>query len=407
MRAPARDDVLSEPRAQSASCVARCSRRAVVPALLAALLAAVANLVPSEALADVDAARRLFEEGIRLYQKGDWEGARRTFRAADAEHHAPPIVYNLALAEEKLGHLQAAVDAYEAYVAEVGDQGELASAAVVATAQIRARSTRTRVETKPAGLRAFVDGTRLGEATPTTVLLAGGHHVVVVEGEGLRAEQEIEARGAGDAMTVVVDAAPPSGVAEASQASGGSSASATTRAEDATRSAPSREDAAKPDGFVFGAAFAAVPCVLLGVKSRPEGPPSNARGASSILAGPTLDVGFVLSDKLEFTARGFVGIGPDAKPSWGFWAGPALSYRLGTVAWLGAAFLGGQIETRAHDARYGTDLVFGGQLEASIVVARKTHGEWLASVQPGFLLTEMRNDNTTFFFPVSFGYRAY
>ena len=50
---------------------------------------------------------------MHLYQTGDWEGAARHFREADAEHHAPAIVYNLGLSEEKLGHPQAAVDAYE------------------------------------------------------------------------------------------------------------------------------------------------------------------------------------------------------------------------------------------------------------------------------------------------------
>jgi len=87
---------------------------------------------------------------VKLYQQGDYEGARRLFKQADAEHHAPAIVYNLALAEEKLRHPQAAVDAYEAYVGEVGEQGELSSSAAVAIAQIKTRPTTLRIATKPA-----------------------------------------------------------------------------------------------------------------------------------------------------------------------------------------------------------------------------------------------------------------
>src|SRR5688500_5278260 len=92
------------------------------------LIVALLVCAPPRAHAgDVDAARKIFAEGVKLYQQGDWEGARRLFKKADEEHHAPTIVYNLALADEKRGALQAAVDAYEAYVAEVGEKGEYSS----------------------------------------------------------------------------------------------------------------------------------------------------------------------------------------------------------------------------------------------------------------------------------------
>src|SRR5207244_3515958 len=117
----------------------RASARDVV--LTIALL--LSSTQPAHA-GDVEVARKIFADGVKLYQQGDYEGARRLFKQADAEHHAPAIVYNLALAEEKLRHPQAAVDAYEAYVAEVGDRGELSSSAAVAIAQIKARATKLR-----------------------------------------------------------------------------------------------------------------------------------------------------------------------------------------------------------------------------------------------------------------------
>jgi hypothetical protein len=352
---------------------------------------------------DIDRAKKLFEEGIHLYQQGDWEGARRVFREADAEHHAPAIVYNLALAEEKLGHLQLAVDAYEAYVAEVGDKGPLSSSAVVAIAQIRARSTRLKIETKPAGAHVFVDGTVLADAAPTAVLVQAGRHVVVVQGEGWRAEREVEARGAGDMTPLLFEPAAP---AHADVPSPGSNVTTPHEVEPRRVSAPAADGS--PDGFVWGAAFAMMPCFLLGVNvSDGVAAPPNSRPASSILAGPSLNAGYALTDRFVFLGRGFVGIGPDAKPSWGFIVGPGLSYRVGSFLWLGASFIGGQIETKAHGARYGTDQVFGASAEASVVVIRKPHGEWTVSVEPGFLLTEMRQDNTAFVFPLTFGYRAY
>ena len=119
---------------------------------------------------DLEAARRDFVEGVRLYQRGDYEGARRLFKRADTEHHAPSIVYNLAVAEERALRPQAAVDTYEAYLAEAGESGEFSGAAAVAIAQIKARSTRLRIDTVPSGVRVFVDGAPLVDASPATFL---------------------------------------------------------------------------------------------------------------------------------------------------------------------------------------------------------------------------------------------
>ncbi len=356
----------------------------------------------------MDAARKTFAEGVRLYQRGDYEGARRLFQQAEREHHAAPIVYNLALAEEKLNHLQAAVDAYEAYVAEVGDRGELAPAAAVAIAQIKARATRLRVETKPPGARVFVDGAPLAEPSPVTLLVPAGHHVVVAQGDGWRAEGDVAAEGKGDALTVTL-AQPP---ADAPPAPVPAPAPA-PRVTPAETERPSPEaPPAETDGLVWGAAFAIVPCYLLGVDTRDKTPAeraatTNARDAASIVAGPLLEIGWALSPDLVFLARGMAGIGPDAKPSYAFMGGPGLSVRLGSRVWAGATFLGGQLETKAFDSRYGTDLVFGTMIEVNAVVLKKTHGEWIAGLQPALLLTRRDQDNTTFFFPMTFGYRAY
>jgi hypothetical protein len=161
--------------------------------------------------ADVEAARRDFSEGVRLYQQSDFEGARRLFLQADKAHHAPAIVYNLALAEERLGHPQAAVDAYEAYVAEAGESGEFTSSATFAIAQIKARSTRLRIDSEPSGARLFVDGSPLREPAPTVVLVPAGHHVIVAQGDGWRAERDLVAAGSGDsvALSLTAPAAPP------------------------------------------------------------------------------------------------------------------------------------------------------------------------------------------------------
>ncbi|MDB5221194.1 MAG: hypothetical protein JWO86_9121, partial [Myxococcaceae bacterium] len=145
------------------------------------------------------------------------------------------------------------------------------------------------------------------------------------------------------------------------------------------------------------------PYHLLGAAS---GQP-NAEPKTQVLAGAILEAGHAVTERFEFLARGFLALGPDGKPSYAIMGGPGLSLRIGSSVWLGATFLGGQIETVAQGTRYGTDVVFGTMLEATFVVLATSAGQWTVGAQPGLLLTDKPADNTAFFFPLSFGYRAY
>lgn len=382
-------------------------RRRLSPSRLA-LVAVFALATPRFAFAedDVTRARAVFADGVRRFQAGDWEGARRLFLAADRAHHAPSITYNIGLAEEKLGHPQAAVDRFEAYLAEAGDTGELGPAAASAIAQIKARSTRLRLDTRPPGGRLFVDGAPLAERAPTTVLVPAGQHVIVAQHAGATTEEVVEAQGGGETLTRVLEAAassdakaaepPPSRMAVAP-------APATPPPPEAPRPSPAARNAAL-DGVTWGASFAVVPMYMFGVTTPGA---DNRDAAASILAGAIGEVGLALTENVEVVARALVGVGPDAKPSYGYLGGPGLAFRIGSSLWAGASFTGGRIETRAHGARYGTDLVFGAMFEVSLTVLRKPYGEWLVGVQPGVLLTQQRQDNTTFFFPFTLGVRAF
>ncbi|MBX3232994.1 MAG: PEGA domain-containing protein [Labilithrix sp.] len=373
------------------------------------VLAAVVLLARAAHAGDVEKARRLFADGVRLYQTGDYEGAKRLFKEADAEHHAPAIIYNVGLAEEKLGHRQAALDAYEAYVAEVGDRGELSAAAVAAVAQIRSTSTKLRIESKPPGARVFLDGMPLPEATPTTYLVGAGHHVIVAQGEGWRAERDLEAKGGGESLTVALEE-PPRVTAAPATGEPPPSPPAIAPAPIDDVSPPKRPapvEIGAPDALVWGAAFAIAPALMLGVPQDAGGTKTNTRDIVTVLAGPLLEIGYAITEDIEFLGRGLAGIGPDAKPSAMYMGGPGLSFRLADRLWLGATFIGGRIDSARKGVPYGTNLVFGVIAEANLAVIKKPHGEWIVGVQPSFLLTEMRNDNTTLFVPLSFGYRGY
>ena len=164
--------------------------RARAALLFAALVLGSASPARADDIAD---ARKHFAEGVKRYQDGDYEGARFLFQQANTEHHAAAIVYNIARAEERLAHPQAAVDAYDAYIAEAGEKGEFTQAAVLALARIRASAPQLHIESKPAGARLFVDGTEARDPAPTRVLVPPGRHHIVAEGEGWHAEADVEA----------------------------------------------------------------------------------------------------------------------------------------------------------------------------------------------------------------------
>ena len=92
--------------------------------------------VAQEGDLDTDAARALFKRGTVQYEAGDYRGALGMFEQAKAIKPLPAFDYNIAKCHEQLGELDAAVAAYDHYLAT-----EPADAADVRThvADLRAR----------------------------------------------------------------------------------------------------------------------------------------------------------------------------------------------------------------------------------------------------------------------------
>ena len=86
-------------------------RRALV---IAGLLLAASSANAQDNRAESD---RLFNEGIALYGKKDFEGARGKFADAYAKFPSPNALFNLARTEQLLGRCSLALPHYRAYVA--------------------------------------------------------------------------------------------------------------------------------------------------------------------------------------------------------------------------------------------------------------------------------------------------
>jgi hypothetical protein len=347
---------------------------------------------------DVSAARRSFGEGVERFERGDFEGARRLFLQADSEHHAPAILYNLARAEERLGHVQAAVEAYERYLAEAGAQADYAQAAAVAVAELRARSSRVRIESAPAGARVFVDGTPIDEATPTTVLLSAGQHHVVAEGDSWRATADVEAS-AGKSQTVTLtrpEVARPVAV----------TAPALPTTPPPQPSPREELRAPGPDGLVFGGAVVVAPTVFFGAASGPTEGKAPA-GAQLGLSG---EIGYAFAPRAEIVARGIATLGstcPNVVGAHIVAAGPAVTYRLADVLWIGASVFGGNAGTCRPPLSYDTSIVLSTSLDLALAVSSHPYGQWVFTVSVAYFFANQKNDNPLVYVPLGFGVRFF
>lgn len=377
----------------------RTSSRFALSLVVVATLLVVATPATGD---DMEEARKHFAEGVKRYKDGDYEGARALFQQANTEHHAAPIVYNIARAEERLGHPQAAVDAYDAYIAEAGEKGELTEAAIVAVARIRASARQLHIQSKPAGARIFIDGTEARDPAPTRVLVPAGRHHIVAEGDGWRAEADVET-GPSPTETVTLAQPEPSSAAKAASPidTGNAPPTASSIAPPVPPPLPSS------DGFVFGAQFAAVPHYFDKTASKPF-------TSFGLAAGFVVEAGYAPAEDLVAMGRILVAAGSKGSPatvldSIGF----ALSYRLRQRLWIGGALqIGRALLPGAFnpgpddDRRFDSDFVFCPTLELSVAVIERSYGQWLISIFPGYYFASPR-DNDVLYVPVGFGLRTF
>ena len=354
------------------------------------------SCVASHAHADVDAARERFAAGVARFQTGDFDGARRLFLEADREHHSPVIDYNLALTEERLGHPQAAVDAYQRYLAQAGEGGEFASAAALAIAQITARSGRLRIDSTPSGGRVFINGLAARDRTPLLVLVPSGHHLVVIEGDDYRVSADVD---------VSAGQTKPVSLARPESASGSNAGPGSANVVDV-------RSPADLEGVVWGGSFQIVP---YGFFPRASKAGVTEDGASGIFVGVSAEIGFAFTPRAVVGLRAFGSVGSECRGVFDSHiaaAGPMLGFRVHEQLWVGLGLYGGNGETcRTEDPsppkKYSTDMVFSPLLDLSYAVTSRHYGQWLVSAGVGFFFATPSNDNRLVYAPFSFGPRFF
>lgn len=90
------------------------------------LLGAAASAQPIEPRRRRAVAQAAFDGAVRAWRSGDYARALEGFRRAQELSPHPATLYNVARAEERLGHADAAIEAYEAYLREAPDAPDAA-----------------------------------------------------------------------------------------------------------------------------------------------------------------------------------------------------------------------------------------------------------------------------------------
>jgi hypothetical protein len=157
-----------------------------------------------------DPAKAAFAKGNKLFDSGDFAGAAEAFREANRLNPSWKLFYNIGQAEAAAKHYGLALEAFERYLAEGGDEVAPDRNDEVIAEIKRLRELLGSVEIKaPDGALIIVDDFESGTAPlPGAVKLAAGvDHVIRAEKDGAVLESRTVRVSSGD--TVVVELGMP------------------------------------------------------------------------------------------------------------------------------------------------------------------------------------------------------
>lgn len=187
------------------------SRKTIALVLAAALLVEGAHAQPRKPKSVTEQlapdAKKHFETGVALAQRGQWDGARTSFKAAYEASKNPRVLFNVAIAERQLGRYAAAIDVFNRELAEgkgqLTPEEEAEIRAVIAGLE-KLVGTLT-VDVSEPGADVFVDGERVGQsplAAPLRVAL-GRRNVRASKAGFSDTTESVEIQGGGSAKVTL------------------------------------------------------------------------------------------------------------------------------------------------------------------------------------------------------------
>jgi len=126
------------------------------------------------------------QQGLELYEAGDYAGAVEQFLHAQELVPAPSNVFNLSRCYEQLGDVPRAMELLEQYVADPSLEPERRARGQQELARLMRAGGEVEVTTEPPGAQLLVDGRPQDPAvlSPATLHLAPGDHLIEAQLEG-------------------------------------------------------------------------------------------------------------------------------------------------------------------------------------------------------------------------------
>jgi hypothetical protein len=146
-------------------------------------------------------ARKQFDEGVALAKRGQWDGARTSFRAAYDASKNPRVLFNVAISERQLGRYAAAIDVFNRELTEgkgvLSPEEESDIRSIIGGLEKLVGALT--IDVSEPGAEIYVDGDRVGQSPlPGPIRLQLGRRNVRASKSGFSdATDSIELQGGG------------------------------------------------------------------------------------------------------------------------------------------------------------------------------------------------------------------
>lgn len=144
--------------------------------------------------------KRHFDQGLALYQDGNFNGALAELKAARELGGSPAVLYNMGLTYQALFRYGEAVEALQLYLVEAARAGKLdrerREAVEKVIAELGALIGKLSISVEPQGAQIFIDDRPINLVAGLPVQVVSGTHIVRATLEGhVPAQQEITIAG--------------------------------------------------------------------------------------------------------------------------------------------------------------------------------------------------------------------
>jgi PEGA domain len=144
--------------------------------VVVAVLAAAATSARADEPAPLDDARRHFQQGVALYNDGDFNAALAEFEAAWRLHPSSGVLYNIGLTQKSLFRYTDAIATLERYLTEETRLAPERRAEVTQViVEMKALLAPLEIDVTPPGAALALDGRPLGSAPLACAVPAGSH----------------------------------------------------------------------------------------------------------------------------------------------------------------------------------------------------------------------------------------